>query len=99
MKPRLSVDAARDVADLRRHYADKQRPEASRNLRLAVQRAVERIARDPNRGLAAPRPYPEAAAEGRRWIKEGRYWIAYKLTRPPLIVAVIFDQADLPRRI
>jgi hypothetical protein len=43
--------------------------------------------------------YPEAAEAGWRWIKEGRYWIAYSLTRPPLIVAVIYDQADLPRRI
>ncbi len=99
MKPRLSDDAARDVAELRNHYARKGRPEAVRNLRFAVQQAAERIDRDPQGGLAAPRPYPEAAEAGWRWIKEGRYWIAYSLTRPPLIVAVIYDQADLPRRI
>jgi hypothetical protein len=32
-------------------------------------------------------------------VKEGRYWIAYSLTMRPVILAVIFDQADLPRRL
>jgi plasmid stabilization system protein ParE len=56
VKPRLSEDAARDVSELRIHYARKGRPEAVRNLRFAVEQAADRIDRDPQAGLAAPRP-------------------------------------------
>jgi len=46
--------------------------------------------------LAAPKPYPELARAGRAWVKAGR--IAYSLTTPPIILAVFYDQADMPRR-
>ena len=93
---RLSEAATRAVAELQRYYERKDRPEASRNLRLVLQRASERIDREPKAGIAAPRPYPDVARDGTRWIKEGRYWIAYSLTRPPVILAVVYDQADNP---
>ena len=86
------------VAELSASYEKKARPEAIRNLIAAVLQASSRIERDPGRGLPAPRPYPELARAGERWIKEGRYWIAYSLTRPPIIVAVFYDTADLPNR-
>jgi plasmid stabilization system protein ParE len=95
----LSRRAARAVAQLRRYYEQKGRPEASDNLLFALERASERIAREPEMGLIAPRPYPEVAHAGERLIKEGRYWIAYSLTIPPVILAVVYDQADLPRLI
>lgn len=47
---------------------------------------------------AAPRPYPDLAAEGEAWVYAAPYWIAYSLTRPPVILAVFFDQADIPVR-
>jgi plasmid stabilization system protein ParE len=96
---RLSENALRTVADLRNHYERMDRPEASRNLRLALRRASERIDREPEAGLSAPRPYPEVARAGVRWIKEGRYWIGYSLATAPVILAVVYDQADLPRRV
>jgi hypothetical protein len=33
------------------------------------------------------------------WIKSGRYWIAYRTNPPPLIVAVFFEMANIPRRL
>jgi hypothetical protein len=29
----------------------------------------------------------------------GRYWVAYSMTKPPVIVAVFYDTANIPRRI
>ena len=94
----LAPEAARHVADLRAHYERKERPEAIRNLRLALERASARIRQNPQSGLPAPRPYPQLAHPGERWMKEGRYWLAYSLTKPPRFLAVFYDQADLPRR-
>lgn len=49
--------------------------------------------------FAEPRPYPNIAQPGRSWVQSGRYWIAY-VTRPSLaIVAVLYDAADIPRRV
>jgi hypothetical protein len=49
--------------------------------------------------LPAPRPYPALAKPGRRWIIEGRYWIAYSLTTPPIISGVFYAMADIPNRV
>ena len=68
------------------------------NLVTVVTRAIERIEATPEDGLNAPGPYPELAQDGRRWIKEGRYWFRYSVTMPPVIVAVFFETADLPGR-
>jgi hypothetical protein len=54
--------------------------------------------REPQAGLAAPRPYPVLAQPGRLWIKAGRYWIAYGIRPAPAIVAVFHETADIPRR-
>jgi hypothetical protein len=59
---------------------------------------MERIDGAPLTGLRAPRPYPEMARDDERWVKEGRFWLAYSLTIPPVILSVFYDQADLPRR-
>ncbi len=95
----FSPEAARQVAELSAHYRRKERPEAVRNLRVALETASDRIRRAPDAGLTAPRPYPEVAHAGERWVKQGRYWLAYSLTDPPMFLAVVYDQADLPRRI
>lgn len=90
----LSARAERQIADLREAYEEKGRSEAVQNLINAIIRASDRIRLQPYAGLAAPRPYPQLAHPGERWIKEGRYWIAYTLSAPPVIVAVFYDQAN-----
>jgi plasmid stabilization system protein ParE len=94
----FTPEAAQHVRDLRENYRSKQRPEAVRNLMASLDVAGGRILAAPLAGLPAPRPYPGMARSGRRWIKEGRYWIAYRLTDPPVIVGVFFDTADIPGR-
>jgi plasmid stabilization system protein ParE len=91
--------AARQVAELRQFYEDKERPEAIAALNAALEAAEQRIAEHPAADLPAPRPYPQLATQGRAWIKSGRYWIAYRTKSPLLIVAVIFETANIPRRL
>lgn len=96
----LSGKAERDLDKLTAYYESIDRPEATRNVLGAVRRAAERIARSPDAGLPAPRPYPELASLGRLWIKEGAYWISF--TRggvSPVISGVFHEAADIPRRI
>ena len=94
----FTPEAAQQVRDLRNNYRSKQRPEAVSNLLAALSAARRRIHSDPGSGLPAPRPYPHIAKPGRSWIKEGRYWIAYSLTEPPVIIGVFFETADVPSR-
>ncbi len=84
------------IATLRQHYHDKGRPEALRNLRSAIRDIPKHIAA--GSGLPAPRPYPQLARPGRALIKVGRYWIAYTLSAPPVVVAVLYEEADIPGR-
>lgn len=95
----LSPEAERHVDRLIAHYEEKSRLEAAINLLEALERAKERIARTPDAGLDAPRPYPTLKRIGRRWIIEGRYWISYSLTTPPIISGVYYVTADIPNRI
>jgi plasmid stabilization system protein ParE len=93
-----SREAERQVDDLRRHYDRLNRVGASENLAAALAEAETRIERNPDAGLRAPRPYPKLVRPGCAWLKAGRYWVAYTLTEPPLIVGVFFETADIPRR-
>ncbi len=101
-RPRLaliySAEAAAQVDDLRCHYRTIDRIEAVRNLAAALSEAEARIERDPGAGLPAPRPYPDLAREGRAWTKAGRYRIAYSTPRPPVILGVFYETADIPGR-
>lgn len=58
-----------------------------------------KIERDPAAGLRAPRPYPELRQAGRAWVQAGRYWFAYSTTKPPVIVGVFYDAANIPGRV
>jgi plasmid stabilization system protein ParE len=91
--------AAGQVAALRQFYEEKERPEAIAALNAALEAAERRIAEQPDAGLPAPRPYPKLATPGRAWIKSGRYWIAYRTKAPLLIVAVVFEMANILRRL
>jgi plasmid stabilization system protein ParE len=95
----LTPEAEAQVDRLIQHYEAKERLQAAVNLLHALERAKERIASAPEAGLAAPRPYPSLKRLGRRWIIEGRYWISYSLTTPPVISGVFYATADIPSRI
>ena len=95
----LSPEAEIQIDRLITHYAAVQRVEAAVNLLGALDRAKLRIATEPQVGLPAPRPYPSLAHHGRRWIIEGRYWISYSLTTPPVISGIFYVTADIPNRI
>ena len=91
--------AARQVDALIQHYEDRQRTGAIRALQAALDAAERKIESNPAAGLAAPRPYPRLARPGRAWVKAGRYWVAYSTAHPPVIVAVFYETADIPRRL
>ncbi len=94
----LTARAERQIASLRKHYEKKQRPEAIWALINAIDIASKSIEADPAAGLAAPRPYPWLIRRGQLWTKAGSYWVAYSLTRPPLITAIFYDKANIPGR-
>lgn len=95
----LSPEAEAHVDRLIKHYEAKERLQAALHLLHALERAKERITAAPEAGLAAPHPYPSLKRLGRRWIIEGRYWISYSLTTPPVISGAFYVTADIPNRI
>jgi len=94
----LTPEAAAQLEALEQFYIKSQRPQALRNLAYAVAEASLIILNAPERGAAAPRPYPYLADLGFRWLKRGRYWIAYR-AEGPVIVGVFFETDDIPGRI
>lgn len=94
----LSPEAEAQLDGLLVHYENSERLEAARNLLAAIQNASSRIQRSPDAGLSAPRPYPDLARYGFRWIKEGAYWVA-DTDNGLIIVGVFYHTADIPHRI
>ena len=64
----------------------------------ALETASAVIVEKPERARPAPSPYPDLAAQQLRWIKSGRYWIAFNASAS-LIRAVFFETADIPARL
>lgn len=95
----LSPRAEGNLDALLAHYEERGRPEATAGPLAAIEKASARIKNAPGAGLSAPRPYPSLASDGRRWIKEEAYWIAYSTTEPPVILGVFYETADIPRRV
>ncbi len=95
----LTLEAEAQVDRLIEHYESLERLEAAINLLKALERASRRITNEPEAGLLAPRPYPSLRRLGRRWVIEGRYWISYSSTTPPIITGVFYATADIPNRI
>ena len=91
--------AIRQIGTPVQHYEDRHRPEAVRAFFAVLAAAEQRIESNPSAGLAAPRPYPQVARKGRAWVKAGRYWVVYSRAPPPVIVAVFYETADIPRRL
>jgi plasmid stabilization system protein ParE len=95
-----SPTAQEQVLALQRHFKARGRPEAIRNLALAIEDAAERISRAPEAGLRAPRPYPGLVRPGWRWLKTGAYWFAYVSHDQGATVAGVFhESADIPNRL
>ena len=94
----LTARAERQFRELREHYEDLERPEATRGLIAALEEASRKIEKSPAAGLAAPRPYPRLARSDRLWTKAGRYWIDYEPTTP-VIVGVFYETANIPGRL
>jgi hypothetical protein len=91
----VSPEAAEQIRRLNDHYVDLKRSAALRNLADALHRAKIRIATRPLEGLPAPRPYPDLADLGLRWIKEASYWIAYDPAGTS-IAGIFYDTANIP---
>jgi plasmid stabilization system protein ParE len=60
-----SPRAIRQIDALILHYEERQRMEAVRAFRAALDQAERKIESNPAAGLAAPRPYPRLARPGR----------------------------------
>ena len=73
------------------------RPQAARRLIETYDAALARIAADPRFWLTHPRPYPELARYGFRWIKLHRYWFAWHPGPPPVITNIFDEAGDMPR--
>ncbi len=94
----LTPEASAQLDAFERFYVEKQRPQALRNLGYALAEASLIILNAPERGMSAPRPYPELAAFSLLWLKRGRYWIAYD-PNGPTIAGIFFDTDDVPNRL
>jgi plasmid stabilization system protein ParE len=94
----LTPEASEQIEALERFYIAKHRPQALRNLGHALAEASLIITNAPERGQAAPRPYPALAELGLCWLKRGRYWIAYD-PAIPIIAGVFFETDDIPSRL
>lgn len=94
----LTPEASAQLEALERYYIEKQRPQAIRNLGYALAEASLIILNAPERGMSAPRPYPELAKLKLSWLKRGRYWIAYD-PAGPIIAGVFFETNDIPTRL
>jgi plasmid stabilization system protein ParE len=91
---RFSPRAKAQLAELRRYYRQKGRPEAARNLIAAMKMAAFKIGR--GQSLPAPRPNPDLQAGGEAWVHVGHYWVLHTTGEPVTVLAVFYDTADIP---
>ena len=94
----LTPAASAQLDAFEQFYIDKGLAQALRNLGHALAEASLIILNAPERGLDAPGPYPGLAAFGLRWIKRGRYWVAYDPS-VPIIAGIFFETDDIPNRV
>jgi plasmid stabilization system protein ParE len=95
----FSRRAIRQIAELHQHHEDLDRPEAFSKLIAALREASAAIERNPATGLPAPRAVLQLMRPGQAWVKAGIYWIAYRPRPQPVIVAVFYETANIPRRL
>ncbi len=91
------------LGTIRRYLASTTRrparPQAARRLIDAYDVAVAVIGRSPTISYSHPRPYPQLASFGFRWIKVHRYWIGYLPGQDPIITNVLDEVADIPAHV
>jgi hypothetical protein len=75
------------------------RPAAALKLIEAYEAAVKRIEAGPQTWLTHPRPYPEIARFGFRWIKVHRYWFGYVAAADPIITNILDEAGDITARV
>ena len=97
---RITATAKAQLEALEDHYAKLGRDQAVIHMTAAVAGAVRRIEVQAGPFWPAPRPYPDLAMYGWRWLKEARYWIAFADTPDgDTITGVFFETANIPDRI
>ena len=98
---RLTDEAERQVLELHAHSLRLQRPEASLRLADALRLALVQVDDPDTRWHPAPRPYPDLAAAGYRWIRQHRYWIGYRVAPDGegTIRWIMFDTANIAARL
>ncbi len=92
----LSPEADAHLARLTDHYEALNRLEAAENLLKAVEAAKLRIVASPDKGMNAPRPYPQLKRLGFLWLIERHYWISYTKTVPIQITSIFHESANIP---
>jgi plasmid stabilization system protein ParE len=95
----FTTRATRQLRDLRHHYENLDRYEAISNLNAALYDAIAMIERDIRSGRPFPAEYETLARPGQLWVHSRRYWIRYRVSPPPVITAVFYDQANIPARV
>ena len=97
---RLTAEAANQVRTLTRHFLRLERPEAAKRLTQTVHQAQSSVDDPALRWFPAPRPHPQLARLGFRWIKLHRYWVAFRIERngETLIHHVLDETTDIPAR-
>jgi hypothetical protein len=75
------------------------RPDAARKLIETYDAALEQIASGPRFWLSHPRPYPDIARYGFRWVKIHRYWFAYQPGPSPVITNIFDESGDIPGQV
>jgi hypothetical protein len=95
----ITAAAQSQLEALERHYDRLNRDLATIRMTEAVAMAAGRIEDNPGPFWAAPRPYPDLSDLGWRWLKEGRYWVAFAgIPGGHAITGVFFDTANIPAR-
>jgi plasmid stabilization system protein ParE len=96
----ITTTARAQLEALEDHYAELGRDVAAIRMTESVAVAAARIERQAGPFWPAPRPYPDVAGYGWRWLKEGRYWIAFTVTPEGYAATAIFyETANIPRRL
>ena len=104
MPVRITATAQAQYLDTVRRYLTPTtrppaRPQAARRLIDAYEAAVKVIASGAPTSFSHPRPYPQLASFGFRWIKVHRYWFGYLPDRDPVITNILDEVADIPARV
>lgn len=97
----IITDFAEEQLDaLALHYDRLDRDLATIRMAEALRHAMAIIEAQTGPFFAAPRPYPDLDRLGWRWLKSGRYWVAFSAIPGGYAVDAIFhERANIPDRL